>query len=132
MARVEVLLEKIQQAKAAVTKAAHILGMEVKDSASGGLIQTILAQAFRGELTDDFREAVKNWKTLSLEERKKFIFTLPEEEQQKALYADEFPLEPAEQLLQRIREERAKREQEKKTARARKRRTQSQPLKLME
>lgn len=96
------------------------------------LTQSILARAFRGELTADFREAVKNWKSLSLEERKKYIFTLPEAEQEKALYADEFPLEPAEQLLQRIREERAKREQEKKTARARKSRKQSQQLKLME
>jgi len=126
VARVEALLGKIRQAKVAVTKAAHILGMEVKDSASGGLIQTILAKAFRGELTADFREAVKSWESLSLDERNKYICNLPEEEQQKALYADEFPLEPAERLLERIREERAKRERDTKSTRTRAKKRQDQ------
>ena len=93
------------------------------------ITQSILARAFRGELTADFREAVRNWKNLDLEERRKYIFTLPKEEQEKALYEDEFPLEPAEHLLERIRAERAKREG--KGTKTRGRRRQSRQLELM-
>jgi len=66
------------------------------------ITQSILSKAFRGELTEDFREAVKNWKNLSLEERRKYLFTLPKRERRKVLYSDEFPLEPASALLSRI------------------------------
>ncbi len=79
------------------------------------ITQSILAQAFRGELSADFREAVRNWKHLGQEERQRYLFTLPEDEREEALCSDEFPLESAERLLERIREERAKREREKNT-----------------
>jgi len=58
------------------------------------ITQSVFSKAFRRKLTADFREAVKNWKKLDLEERRKYIFILSEEERRKALYADEFPLEP--------------------------------------
>jgi type I restriction enzyme S subunit len=93
--------------------------------------QSILARAFSGELTADFREAVKNWRNLGLEERKKYIFTLPEEEQGKVLEAGEFPLEPAERLLERIQEEFTKRELKRRSIKA-KGKGQDQQLKLKE
>ncbi|MBM3242820.1 hypothetical protein FJZ31_41700 [Candidatus Poribacteria bacterium] len=74
------------------------------------ITQSVLSKAFRGELTEDFRETVKNWKKLDLEERRKYIFILPEGEQREALYGDKFPLEPAGVLLKRIQEKSGKQE----------------------
>jgi len=68
------------------------------------ITQSVLSKAFRGELTQDFRQAVKNWKNLSLKRRKKYLFTLSEKERYKALYSDKFPLEPASVLLSCIQE----------------------------
>lgn len=72
------------------------------------MTQSILARAFRGDLSADFREAVKNWKELDAEARGRYIFVLPEEEREKVLNGDEFPMEAAGQLLERIGEERGK------------------------
>lgn len=49
------------------------------------------ARAFRGDLSANFREAVKNWKDLDAEARGKYIFVLPEDEREKVL-TDEFYL----------------------------------------
>lgn len=68
------------------------------------ITQSVLSRAFKGELTEDFRMAVKNWKILNLADRGKYLFTLPEDEQNKALHSDKFLLEPASVLLERIRE----------------------------
>ncbi len=78
------------------------------------LTQAILKKAFNGELTADFREAVKKWKDLSIEERKKYLVALPEEEREEVLHADEFPIEPAEKILERIKEIKSKGKKEKK------------------
>ncbi len=77
------------------------------------MTQSILARAFRGDLSADFREAVRNWKDLDAEARGRYVFVLPEEEREKVLSADEFPIEPASRLLERIGEERAKQESSK-------------------
>jgi type I restriction enzyme S subunit len=68
------------------------------------ITQSVLSRAFKGELTEDFRMAVKNWKILNLADRGKYLLTLPEDEQNKALHSDKFLLEPASVLLERIRE----------------------------
>ncbi len=83
------------------------------------MTQSILARAFGGDLSADFREAVKNWKNLDAEARGKYVFMLPEEEREKVLNEDEFPMEPASRLLERIREERAKLEGSKRSTKAR-------------
>ena len=69
------------------------------------MTQSILARAFRGDLSADFREAVQNWKDLDAEARGRYVFVLPEEEREKVLNADEFPMEPASRLLERIGDE---------------------------
>ncbi len=78
------------------------------------MTQSILARAFRGDLSADFREAVKNWKNLDAEARGRYVFVLPEEEREKVLNADEFPMELASRLLERIGEERTRNTLEKK------------------
>lgn len=72
------------------------------------MTQPILARAFRGDLSADFREGVKNWKNLDVEARGRYVFVLPEEEREKVLNADEFPMEPVSTLLKRIGEEKEK------------------------
>jgi len=72
------------------------------------MTQSILARAFRGDLSADFREAVRNWKDLDAEARGRYVFVLPEEEREKVLNADEFPIEPASYLLRRVMEEKGK------------------------
>lgn len=94
------------------------------------MTQSVLAKAFRGELTADLREAVRNWKSLGLEERKKYVFTLPEREQEKALHSNTFPLEPAGRLLEHSREDRPKRGQARKDRKPRTRKKQPEQLKL--
>jgi len=94
------------------------------------MTQSVLSKAFRGELTADFRQAVKNWKTLGLEERKKYIPTLPEDEQEKALYSDTFPSESADHLLEHIGEKRTESVEEGKISKTRGRQKQSEQLKL--
>jgi len=37
------------------------------------ITQSVLSKAFKGELTQDSRQAVKNWKNLSLERRKRYL-----------------------------------------------------------
>ncbi len=81
------------------------------------MTQSILARAFRGDLSADFREAVRNWKDLDAEARGRYVFVLPEEEREKVLNADEFPIEQASRLLERIGEEREKNELKRKTPR---------------
>jgi type I restriction enzyme S subunit len=70
------------------------------------MTQSILARAFRGDLSADFREAVRNWKDLDAEARGRYVFVLPEEEREKVLNGDEFPIESSNRLLERIGEER--------------------------
>jgi hypothetical protein len=70
------------------------------------MTQSILARAFRGDLSADFREAVRNWKDLDAEARGRYVFVLPEEEREKVLNGDEFPIESSSRLLERIGEER--------------------------
>lgn len=72
------------------------------------MTQSILARAFRGDLSADFREAVRNWKDLDAEARGRYVFVLPEGEREKVLEANEFPMEAAGELLLRIRDEREK------------------------
>lgn len=72
------------------------------------MTQSILARAFRGDLSGDFREAVKNWKDLDAQARGRYVFVLPEEERERVLNGNEFPMEPASRLLERIGEERPK------------------------
>jgi hypothetical protein len=72
------------------------------------MTQSILARAFRGDLGADFREAVKNWKDMDAEARGRYVFVLPEDEREKVLNADKFPMEPASRLLERIGEEKGK------------------------
>jgi len=81
------------------------------------MTQSILARAFRGDLSADFREAVRNWKDLDAEARGRYVFVLPEEEREKVLEADEFPMEPASRLLERIRNERTRNERGTKSTR---------------
>lgn len=59
-------------------------------------------------------------------------FPDPEEEQEKALYADEFPLEPAKQLLEHIQKERTNREQNVKSRKTKRKEGQPQQLDLLE
>jgi len=82
--------------------------------------QSILTKAFRGELTADFRYAIKNWKNLDIEERKKYLIALPENDREKVLYSDEFPIEPASVLLERIRAERERKKKESRRLRRKK------------
>lgn len=72
------------------------------------MTQSILARAFRGDLSADFREAVRNWKDLDAEARGRYVFVLPEEKRERVLNGDEFPMEPASRLLERIGEEKGK------------------------
>jgi type I restriction enzyme S subunit len=72
------------------------------------MTQSILARAFRGDLSADFRGAVRNWKDLDVEVRGRYVFVLPEAERQTVLNGDEFPMEPASRLLERIGEEKGK------------------------
>jgi len=72
------------------------------------MTQSILARAFRGDLSADFRGAVRNWKELDAEKRGRYVFVLPEGEREKVLEADEFPMEDASELQRHIREERGK------------------------
>jgi hypothetical protein len=72
------------------------------------MTQSILARPFRGDLSADFREAVKNWKDLDAQVRGRYVVVLPEEERETVLNADEFPIEPASRLLERIWDEREK------------------------
>ncbi len=83
------------------------------------MTQSILARAFRGDLSADFREAVRNWKDLDTEVRGRYVFVLPEDEQETILNADEFSMEPARRLMERIGEERAKLEGGKRNTKAR-------------
>jgi|Deesub1362B_J571_1020462.scaffolds.fasta_scaffold00761_10 type I restriction enzyme S subunit len=85
--------------------------------------QSILAKTFKGELTADFREAVRNWKNLDVEERRKYLIALPEGEREEVLYSDEFPIEPASVLLERIKAERERQKKERKTRKGRKKQT---------
>ncbi len=81
------------------------------------MTQSILARALRGDLSADFREAVRNWKDLDVEARGRYVFVLPEEKREKVLDVDEFPMEPASRLLERIRDERTKNERGTKSTR---------------
>jgi len=110
----------VQQVEALFSLANEIQeGLEETRRRMKDLAQSILSNAFSGELTSDFREAVKNWRSLDQETRRNYAFILPQEEQEKVLHSDEFPMEPAVQLLERIQEQRGRRLRRKKTTRAR-------------